>query len=68
MIPPDQIRIGMKVEEETRRILAKTTYSFLILGVVLFEVVVGLTLLGDVLLEKYGFFLDVHRLVDSTDF
>jgi hypothetical protein len=63
MISPDQISIGMKVEEETRRSLAKTTYSFLILGVVLFEVVVSLTFLCGVLLGRYGFFLNVHCIV-----
>jgi hypothetical protein len=53
----------MKVEEEARKSVVETTYSFLMLGVVLFEVVVSLAFLCDVLLGRYGFFLDVHRLV-----
>jgi hypothetical protein len=61
MIPPDQVRVGMKVEEDTRRSEVEKTYSFLILGVILLQVVVSLTFLGDVFLGRYGFLLDVHR-------
>jgi hypothetical protein len=55
----------MKVEEDARRSGVEKTYSFLILGVVFLEVVVGLAFLRRVLLGRYGFFLDVHRLVNS---
>lgn len=61
MIPPDQVKVGMKVEEGARKSVVEKTYSFLILGVVLLKVVVSLAFLCGVLLGRYGFLLDVHR-------
>jgi len=55
----------MRVEEEARRSGVEKTYSFLILGIILLEIVVGLAFLRGVLLGRYGFLLDVHRLVNS---
>lgn len=57
--------LGMRVEEEARRSGVEKTYSFLILGIILLEIVVGLAFLRGVLLGRYGFLLDVHRLVNS---
>lgn len=56
----------MKVEEDTRRSGVEKTYSFLILGVILFQVVVSLTFLCGVLLGRYGFLLDVHRIINGN--